>query len=153
MKYILRALLAVFVLALPACAYADKTISTTVEIDGETAREAVFAAGSNGEIQVSVTGCDVAECRWYRNGTEIPGETGFVLRIENAGKGDQGLYTFDAYGADGKLLIRVEVNVRVILPDVPASGDGSLPVWAAFAGMAASGGGFLLLEAKRRKAS
>ena len=59
-----------------------------------------------------------------------------VLNIVDAQPEDAGLYRLDAFDADGAMAVSMDIAARVVEDQVPQSGDDSMPVGFAFAGMA-----------------
>ena len=151
----LRAILAVLVLMsiLTAGAMAEAgAIRTylTFRITTET-QSAIVDVGEDLQIEVGVEGIEPTGYQWYYEGKAI--EKNGNERIYNlltAMPEDAGIYTMEAYVGD-ELALKVEVNVRVINPTViPASGDHSVPVEAAFAALTVVSLAILVLIRKRR---
>lgn len=132
-------------------ASADGAITTTVVMRvSHMTQSAVVNAGEDLTIDVTVDGVTPASYQWYFNGEAIEGANQKVYNLVNAGVEDSGVYRMDAFDESGKMLVSVDVDARVIEDAVPRSGDDSLPVGAAFAGIALCGA--LLVLALRRRA-
>ena len=58
------------------------------------------------------------------------------------------MYRLDAFNDNGDMLVSMDIAARVVEDEVPQSGDGSMPVGFAFAGIALCGA--LLVAARRR---
>lgn len=122
----------------------------TFRITTET-HSAIVNVGEDLQIEVGVEGVTPTSYQWYYEGAPIEKNGNErIYNLLNAQIEDEGIYTMEAYNGD-KLALKVEVNVRVINPTViPASGDGSMPVEAAFALAGAAALAVLVLIRKRR---
>ena len=122
------------VLAVPfACA--DQTVTTSVVMRvSRMTQNAVVNAGEDLSMEISIAGANQK-----------------VYSILNASEEDTGVYRLDAFDEDGKMLVSMDIAARVIVDEVPKSGDASLPlnvVWMAM-GVAA----MLLIVSRRRAAA
>ena len=155
-EYVVRriAKILIVILALSAviaAAHAEGTISTTVLMRvSRMTQSAVVNAGEDLSIEVAVDGVAPSAYQWYFEGAPIEGATHRVFNLVDASPEDSGVYRMDAFDADGHMLVSVDVSARVIDDAVPQSGDRSMPVGAAFAGLALCAA--LLAAALRRRA-
>ena len=134
-----------------ACASAQDTISTTVVMRvSHMTQNAVVTAGEDLTIEVSIDGVEPSQYQWYFNDAPIEGANQKVYNIVDAKLEDSGVYRLDAFDADGHMLVSMDIAARVVEKGVPQSGDGSMPVGVAFAGLAACAA--LLVLAVRRRA-
>ena len=147
---ILALIVAVLTLA-HMCAFAQETISTTVVMRvSRMTQRAVVNAGEDLTIEISIDGVEPARYQWYFNDAPIDGANQKVYNIVNAQTSDTGVYRLDAFDADGRMLVSMDISARVIDDSVPQSGDHSMPVGFAFAGVAVCGS--LLIVGLRRRA-
>lgn len=138
-------------LALTA-ALAEGTVTTTVLMRvSRMTQNAVVNAGEDLTIEVRVDGVNPSSYQWYFNDVAIEGATQKVYNLVNAKVEDTGVYRMDAFDDAGRMVVSMDVSVRVVDDTVPKSGDSSLPVGAAFAGLAACGA--LLAALLRRRAA
>ena len=136
----IMALLIAAMLCYSVCAFAEGTVSTTVMMRvSKVTQNAVINVGEDLSIEVSIDGVEPASYQWYFNDAPIDGANQKVYNIVNATTEDTGVYRLDAFGADGGMLVSMDIVVRVIDDSVPQSGDGSMPVGIAFAGIAVCG--------------
>ena len=144
-------LVAAFVVLSMLAASAEQMITTTVVMRvSHMTQNAVVDAGEDLSMEVNIDGVDPASYQWYFDGTPISGATQRVYNLVNAQPEDTGVYRLDAFDADGKMLVSMDISARVIDGTVPKSGDDSIPlnvVWTAM-GMA----GTVLMIAVRRRA-
>ena len=132
-------LLAVLLLMTVAVAGAEQMISTTVVMRvSHMTQSAVVNAGEDLTMEVSIGGVDPASYQWYFEGAPIEGANQKVYNLVNAQPEDAGVYRLDAFDADGKMLVSMDISARVIDTTVPQTGDGSLPVQAVLAVMGAA---------------
>lgn len=146
------AVLAAMLLVLSS-AVAEGMISTTVVMRvSHMTQNAVVDAGEDLSMEVNIDGVVPASYQWYYNDAPIAGANQKVYSIVNAQVEDTGLYRMDAFDAEGKMLVSMDIAARVIDNTVPKSGDHSLPLTAVFAamGLAAAGMAFTL---RRRTAA
>ena len=133
----LFAIVVIALLCINACALAQNAISTTVVMRvSHMTQNAVVDAGEDLSIEVKIDGVEPSAYQWYFSDAPIQGETQKVLNIVNAQPEDAGLYRLDAFDADGSMVVSMDIAVRVVEDAVPQSGDSSMPVGFAFAGMA-----------------
>jgi len=117
-------------------------------------QSAIANVGEDLQIEVGVDGVEPTEWQWYFEGEAIE-EDGDqrIYNIVNAQTEDAGIYTLQAY-RDGRMVLKVDVNVRVIdTTFIPASGDDSMPVYAAFIALGAALCAMTVLVRKRRQAA
>lgn len=138
------------VLAVPF-ARADQTVTTSVVMRvSRMTQNAVVNAGEDLSMEISIDGVTPASYQWYFNDVPIAGANQKVYSILSASAEDTGVYRLDAFDENGKMLVSMDIAARVIVDEVPKSGDASLPlnvVWMAM-GVAA-----VLLIASRRRAA
>ena len=147
----ITALLIAILLCCSVCAFAEGKVSTTVMMRvSKVTQNAVVNAGEDLSIEVSIDGVEPASYQWYFNDAPIEGANQKVYNIVNAQPDDTGVYRLDAFGADGAMLVSMDIVARVVDDTVPQSGDGSMPVGFAFAGIAVCGA--LLAVLIRRRA-
>ena len=91
-----------------------------------TAQDAVVDEGDNFTIDVQIDGVEPALYRWYFNDEPIPDNSGRVYSIISAEPGDAGMYRVEAFADDGRMLMTMEFDLRVIDKALPKSGDGTL---------------------------
>ena len=147
------AILAVLVMLLSAYALADGVISTQVVMRvSHMTQSAVVDAGEDLSMEINIDGVSPASYQWYFEGREIEGATQKVYSIVNAQVEDSGVYRMDAFDAEGKMLVSMDITARVIDNTVPKSGDDSMPVGFAAAGFAAAGLTLALVFRRREEA-
>lgn len=130
-------MLAVMMLLMGAYALAEGVISTTVVMRvSHMTQNAVVDAGEDLSMEVNIDGVNPASYQWYFEGEPISGATQKVYSIVNAQVENSGVYRMDAFDADGKMLVSMDISARVIGNEVPKSGDASMPVGVAAAGFA-----------------
>ena len=133
-----------------ACAEQTVTTSVVMRVSRMT-QNAVVNAGEDLSMEISIDGVAPASYQWYFNDAPIAGANQRVYSIQNATAEDTGVYRLDAFDADGKMLVSMDIAARVIVNEVPKSGDTSLPlniVWTAMSAAAV-----VLLIAFRRRAA
>ena len=143
------ALLLAVVAVVCTCALADQISATVVMRVSRQTQSAVVNVGEDLMLEVDIEGVNPASCQWYFENNMIPGATRRVYNIVNAQVEDSGTYRMDAFGDDGRMLVSMEINARVIDATIPKSGDGSLPVGAAIAAFVLAAG-VLALTLRRR---
>lgn len=147
----LLTLIAAFVVLSMLTASAEQMITTTVVMRvSHMTQNAVVDVGEDLSMEVNIDGVNPTSYQWYFDGTPISGATQRVYNLVNAQPEDTGVYRLDAFDADGKMLVSMDISARVIDDTVPKSGDDSIPlnvVWTAM-GMA----GTVLMIAVRRRA-
>lgn len=100
-------------------------------------QDSVINIGEDLAMELTVSGVEPAVYQWYFNNEAIVGANYMVYNIINAQLEDAGTYRMDAFDANGKMLLSVDVVVRVIDPAiVPESGDTSMSAGEAYAIMA-----------------
>ena len=149
----LAALLAVLVLAAGACALAEGAISTTVVMRvSRMTQSAEVNAGEDLSMEVNIDGVEPESYQWYFEGEAIHGATQKAYSIVNAQVENSGVYRMDAFDADGRMLVSMDISARVIGGGIPQSGDSSLPVGAAAAVFALAACALVLLLRRRARA-
>lgn len=147
----MRALL----MALVLCAFvsfAAQAISANVVMKtSKTAQDSIVNEGEDLSISVSLDDPSITAYRWYFNDEAISGAIYDNLDIMNAQTDDAGLYRMDAFDAEGRMVVSMEFNVRVIEKALPKAGDGTLSggAVAAMAGGISCAIGFLVIRKKR----
>ena len=130
---------AVMALLLGAYALADGVISTSVVMRvSHMTQNAVVDAGEDLSMEVNIDGVVPASYQWYFEDAAIEGANQKVYNIINAQVEDSGVYRMEAFDADGRMLVSMDISARVIGQDVPQSGDASMPVGVAVALFAAA---------------
>ena len=120
---------AVMALLLGAYALADSVISTSVVMRvSHMTQNAVVDAGEDLSMEVNIDGVVPASYQWYFEDAAIEGANQKVYNIINAQVEDSGVYRMEAFDADGRMLVSMDISARVIGQDVPQSGDASMPV-------------------------
>ena len=149
----LAALWIAIMLLASTIAWAEGSISTTVVMRvSRMTQNAVVKAGEDLSIEVGIDGVEPAQYQWYFNDVPVDGADQKVYNIVNAQPENTGVYRMDAFDANGKMLVSMDISARVLEDAVPQAGDGSLPVGAAFAGIAACGALLAVLMRRRRVA-
>ena len=144
------AVLMALMLCASVVALAEDTISTTVLMRvSRMTQSAVVDAGEDLSIEVNIDGVDPASYQWYFNDAPIDGARQKVYNIVNAQPEDTGVYRMDAFDEAGNMLVSMDITARVLDDTVPQSGDDSMPVAVAFAGLAVCGA--LLAALLRRR--
>ena len=132
----LFAIALIALLSINACAFAQSAIDTTVVMRvSRMTQNAVVDAGEDLSIEVNIDGVTPEAYQWYFNDAPIEGATQKVLNIVNAQPEDAGIYRLDAFDAEGALAVSMDIAARVVEDVVPQSGDGSLSIGMAFAGI------------------
>ena len=132
----LSVFLAVLAVAMCAMAVAEEISTTVVMRVSHMTQSAVVSEGEDLSLDVSIDGVEPAKYQWYFENTIIPDADQSVYNIVNAQVANSGTYRMDAFGADGRMLVSMEINARVIDETIPKSGDRSLPVGVAAAAFA-----------------
>ena len=149
----LAALLAVLVLAAGACALTEGAISTTVVMRvSRMTQSAEVNAGEDLSMEVNIDGVEPESYQWYFEGETIHGATQKAYSIVNAQVENSGVYRMDAFDADGRMLVSMDISARVIGGGIPQSGDSSLPVGAAAAVFALAACALVLLLRRSARA-
>ena len=115
-------------------------------------QNAVVDAGEDLSMEVNIDGVVPASYQWYFNDAPIDGANQKVYSIVNAQAEDAGVYRMDAFDAEGRMVVSMDISARVIDKTVPKSGDASLPVEYALGAMGAAAAG-LVLAMRRRTAA
>ena len=129
--------LAALVLVLLLCtgALAEGEISTTVVMRvSRMTQSAVVNVGEDLSMEVNIEGVEPASYQWYYEGQAISGANQKAYSIVNAKVENSGVYRMDAFDANGKMLVSMDISARVIDDKVPKSGDASMPVGVAIGG-------------------
>ena len=131
--------LAVVMLLLSVYTLAEGVISTTVIMRvSRITQNAVVDVGEDLSMEVQIDGVVPASYQWYFEGQPIAGANQKVYSIVNAQVENSGIYRMDAFNAEGKMLVSMDISARVIDNTVPKAGDHSMPVGVAAAVLAAS---------------
>lgn len=145
--------LMMLVVMLSASAMAEQMISTTLVMRvSHMTQNAVVDAGEDLSMEVNIDGVTPASYQWYFNDAAIDGANQKVYSIVNAAVENTGVYRMDAFDADGRMLVSMDISARVIDKTVPKSGDASLPLEAALSAMGIAAVG-LAVALRRRKAA
>ena len=121
--------MAVMALMLGAYALADGVISTTVVMRvSHMTQNAVVDAGEDLSMEVNIDGVVPASYQWYFEDEAIEGANQKVYNIVNAQVENSGVYRMEAFDAEGRMLVSMDISARVIGKSVPKSGDTSMPV-------------------------
>ena len=127
-------LILAMVMVLCAFGTAEGTISTKMIMRvSKITQKAVVNVGEDLSLEVGVEGVTPASYQWYFNDAPLEGADQNVCYLNNAQLEQSGIYRVDAFDGNGKMLVSMDVNVRVIDPTVPKSGDDSMPVGIAAA--------------------
>ncbi len=147
----LAALVMAVMLLASVCAYGEGPISTTVVMRiSRMTQNAVVKAGEDLSIEVDIDGVEPAEYQWYFNDMPVEGANQRVYNIVNAKPENTGVYRMDAFNADGKMLVSMDIAARVLEETVPQAGDSSMPVGVAFTAIALCGGLLAVILLRRR---
>ena len=132
------------------CAFAENAISTTVVMRvSRMTQNAVVKAGEDLSIEVGIDGVEPQTYQWFFNDVPLDGANQKVYNIVNAQPEHTGVYRMDAFDADGKMLVSMDIAARVLEDTVPQAGDSSMPVGVALAAMALCGGALIVLLRRR----
>lgn len=149
----LAALLAILMLATGACALAEGAISTTVVMRvSRMTQSAVVNAGEDLSMEVNIDGVEPERYQWYFEDAPIEGANQKAYSIVNAQVENSGVYRMDAFDADGRMLVSMDISARVIGGGIPQSGDASMPVGVAAAVFFLAAGALALMLRRRAKA-
>ncbi len=145
--------MAIVALLLGGYALADGVISTTVVMRvSHMTQNAVVDAGEDLSMEVNIDGVVPASYQWYFEDAAIEGANQKVYNIVNAQVENSGVYRMEAFDAEGKMLVSMDISARVIGKSVPQSGDRSLPVGVAAAVFAAAALALAAVFFRRRRA-
>lgn len=143
--------LMMLVVMVSASAMAEQMISTTLVMRvSHMTQNAVVDAGEDLSMEVNIDGVTPASYQWYFNDAAIDGANQKVYSIVNAAVENTGVYRMDAFDADGRMLVSMDISARVIDKTVPKSGDASLPLETALSAMGIAAVG-LAVALRRRK--
>ena len=149
----LAAMLAVLMLTMGVCVLAEGAISTTVVMRvSKMTQNAVVNAGEDLSMEVNIEGVEPVSYQWYFEGAPIEGANQKAYSIVNAQVEDSGVYRMDAFDADGRMLVSMDISARVIGGGIPQSGDSSMPVGVAAAVFALAAGTLVLVLRRRARA-
>ena len=144
--------LMLLVLSLTVPAVAEQMISTTLVMRvSRMTQNAVVDAGEDLSMEVNIDGVTPTSYQWYFNDVAIDGANQKVYSIVNAAVEDTGIYRMDAFDANGRMLVSMDISARVVDKTVPKSGDASLPLEAALGAMGIAA--IALMAALRRRAA
>ena len=146
----LAALWIAIMLLASVCAFAENAISTTVVMRvSRMTQNAVVKAGEDLSIEVGIDGVEPQTYQWFFNDVPLNGANQKVYNIVNAQPEHTGVYRMDAFDANGKMLVSMDIAARVLEDTVPQAGDSSMPVGVALAAMALCGGALIVLLRRR----
>ena len=145
-------LLAALLAAMCAGALAEEISTTVVMRVSRMTRNAIVNVGEDLSLEVNIDGVEPDTYQWYFQDEAIPGANQRVYNIVNAQVEDSGTYRLEAFGADGSMLVRMDISARVIDDTIPKSGDDSLPVGVAAGAFALAAAGMALTLRRRRSA-
>ena len=103
-------------------------------------------------MEVNIEGVEPVSYQWYFEGAPIEGANQKAYSIVNAQVEDSGVYRMDAFDADGRMLVSMDISARVIGGGIPQSGDSSMPVGVAAAVFALAAGTLVLVLRRRARA-
>ena len=146
------ALAIALVVAACAAALAEEISTTVVMRVSHMTQSAIVNVGEDLSLEVNIDGVSPDSYRWYFEGAEIPGADQRVYNIVNAQVSDSGVYRLEAFDADGRMLVSMDITARVIEEAIPKSGDESLPVGAAAASFVLAAGAMALILRRRANA-
>lgn len=126
-------LLAVLLFAFSAAALAEEISTTVVMRVSRMTQNAIVNVGEDLTLEVGIEGVEPDSFQWYFEDELIPGADQRIYTIVNAQPADSGTYRLEAFGADGRMLVSMDIIARVVEETIPKSGDASLPVGAAIA--------------------
>ena len=145
--------LAALMLMIGVCAVAEGMISTTVVMRvSKMTQNAVVNAGEDLSMEVNIDGVEPASYQWYFEDEAISGATQKAYSIVNAQVENSGVYRMDAFDAEGRMLVSMDISARVIDNTIPQSGDGSMPVGVAAAAFVMAAGSMGLVLRRKVKA-
>lgn len=146
-------ILAVLMMVMGMCAVAEGVISTTVVMRvSKMTQNAVVNAGEDLSMEINIDGVEPASYQWYFENQEIAGANQKAYSIVNAQVENSGVYRMEAFDADGRMLVSMDISARVIDNTIPQSGDGSMPVGVAAAVFALAAGTLVLVMRRRAEA-
>lgn len=149
LRYIALLAMCMALAVLPAVA--EQMITTTVVMRvSHMTQNAVVDVGEDLSMEINIDGVTPAAYQWYFNDELIAGATQKVYSIVDAKVEDTGVYRMDAFDAEGRMLVSMDISARVIDNTVPKSGDSSVPLQTVFFAMGAAA--VVLAFALRRRA-
>lgn len=148
----IAAIILVAIIAVSVYALADNVISTSVVMRiTRVTQSAVVDAGEDLAMEVNIDGVSPKTFQWYKDDAELAGANQKVYTIVNAKVEDSGVYRMEAFDENGKMLVSMDISARVVDRSVPKSGDTSMPVGVAVAGLViASCALFMMFRRKAR---
>ena len=120
-------LLIALMLVVPANAARALSAGAVMTVS-RTTQDSVIDEGDNFTIDVQTDGVEPARYIWYFNGELIEGAESSVYGITAATREDAGVYRVEAYSEEGKMLVIMEFDLRVIDKALPKSGDDTLGI-------------------------
>lgn len=150
-KWILLLIVALLAAAC-ASALADEISTSVVMRVSRLTQSAVVNVGEDLSLEVGIDGVTPASYQWYFADAAIPGADQRVYNIANAKIEDSGTYRLEAFDDAGKMLVSMDISVRVIDSALPKSGDDSLPVGVAVGTLVLATGAMALALRGRRRA-
>ena len=143
------------VIALALCAFvcvAAQAISANVVMKtSKVAQDSIVNEGEDLSISVALDDASITAYRWYFNDEPLTGAIYASYDLIAATPDDAGLYRMDAFDAEGRMVVSMEFNVRVIEKALPKAGDGTLGKGALAAMMAAAAGAMTFLIVRKRR--
>ena len=131
------AIVLIAILTMIVCACAEGTISTSLVMRvSRMTQTAVVDIGEDLSMEVNIEGAQPSAYQWYYNDQMIEGANQKVYNIVNAKAEDSGIYRLDAFNDEGKLVVSMDINARVLDPEVPKAGESSLPLSVVYGAMA-----------------
>ena len=92
------------------CAFAENSISTTVVMRvSRMTQNAVVKAGEDLSIEVGIDGVEPQTYQWFFNDVPLDGANQKVYNIVNAQPEHTGVYRMDAFDANGKMLVSMDI--------------------------------------------
>lgn len=113
--------------------------STVILRASRVTQSAVINVGEDLSMEVLLEGVEPASYQWYFKDEPIEGANRKTYSIIDATLDDTGIYRIDAFDENGNLLISMDISARVIDPEIPKSGDRSIPVGIAFGALILAG--------------
>lgn len=126
-KALINIILITMILGMVTCA--SSAVSTTVILRvSKITQSAVVNVGEDLSMEVALDGCEPDTYQWYYQDAPIANANQKVYNIVDAELTDSGIYRMEAFDANGKMLVSMDINARVIDPNIPKSGDDSFPI-------------------------
>ena len=149
----IAAIILVAIIAVSVYALADNVISTSVVMRiTRVTQSAVVDAGEDLAMEINIDGVTPTAFQWYKDDAAIEGANQKVYTIVNAKVEDSGVYRMEAFDENGKMLVSMDISARVVDRSVPKSGDTSMPVGAAIAGLVIASCALLLMFRRKARA-